>query len=294
MTEAPHLESNTNYFMVGLTVLTLVAGLLIFSLWLSTGFDKKSYHFYTVYMSEPVSGLTNDSPVKYNGVKVGFINEIELNKNDPQRVKLTLSVEEDTPITADTKATLISQGITGTTYLGLTASAATSAPLVKAPGEDYPVIPYKPSFFFLLEQNVTEITTGMNRVFDKENALYIKKSLDNIQKISSIIEQNNLNLNESLKNLPILIAEIKNSANQFSKMSHDISAAGFQLSDTMRAGRNSIDKVSQQAIPAAVTLLNRLNLIAANLEKVSSEMRQNPAVILRGSTPPKPGPGESP
>ena len=75
-------------------------------------------------------------------------------------------------------------------------------------------------------------------------------------------------------------------------MSHDISAAGFQLADTMRAGRNSIDKISQQAIPPAVVLLHRLNLIAANLEKVSEEMRQNPAVILRGSAPPKPGPGE--
>ena len=75
-------------------------------------------------------------------------------------------------------------------------------------------------------------------------------------------------------------------------MSHDISAAGAQVSDAMRAGRNSIDKISQQAIPPAVILLRRLNLIAANLEQVSAEIRQNPAVIIRGSAPPKPGPGE--
>lgn len=286
------MEAKTNYFIVGLMVLILATGLLVSALWLSSSFDKKKYYTYTVYMSEPVSGLTNESAVKYNGVKVGFIDQIELNKNDPQRVKLQIRVEEGTPITANTQATLVSQGITGTTYLGLSTSSSSFAPLPKTPNEPYPVIPYKPSFFYLLEKNVTEVTAGINRVFDKENSVYIKKSLENIQKISSVIEQNNANLNKSLKELPQLVDELKNSARQFTAMSHDISSAGHQLSDTMRAGRNSIDKISQQAIPPAVLLLRRLNLIAANLEKVSAEMRQNPAVIIRGSASPKPGPGE--
>lgn len=286
------MEAKTNYFIVGLSVLILTAGLLIAGLWLSSGFNKKTFQFYNVYMSEAISGLTHESAVKYNGVKIGFIDQIELNKNDPQRVKLTIQVEDGTPITADTQATLVSQGITGTTYLGLSNSSSTSAPLLKTPGEQYPVIPYRPSFFFMLEKNVTEVTTDIKRVFDKENAEHIKKTLDNLQKISSIVEQNNANLNKSLKDLPQLIIEIKNSAHQFNQMSRDISAAGFQLADTMRAGRNSIDKISQQAIPPAVVLLHRLNVIAANIEKVSNEMRQNPAVIIRGSAPQKPGPGE--
>ena len=107
-----------------------------------------------------------------------------------------------------------------------------------------------------------------------------------------MIEQNNANLNKSLEGLPQLITELKSSAHQFNNTSRDISAAGAQLSSTMRAGRNSIDKISQQAIPPAVLLLRRLDLIAANLEKVSAEMRQNPAVMIRGSAAPKPGPGE--
>ena len=288
------MESKTNYFIVGITVLILAAGLLVSAIWLSTGFDKKQYYTYIVYMREAVSGLTNESPVKYNGVKVGFISQIELNEIDPEQVKLLIQVEDGTPITASTKATLVSQGITGTTYLGLSASSPTLAPLPKTPGEPYPVIPYNPSFFYLLEKNVTMVTAGINRVFDKENTANIKKALENLEKISSTIEKNNENLNKSLKDLPQLVIEIKTSARQFNAMSRDISAAGLQLSDTMRAGRSSIDKISQQAIPPAVLLLRRLNLIAANLEKVSAEMRQNPAVIIRGSAAPKLGPGERP
>ena len=60
----------------------------------------------------------------------------------------------------------------------------------------------------------------------------------------------------------------------------------------MGSGKNTIDQISQQAVPSATSLLNRLNAIAANLEKVSNEMRQNPSVVIRGSKPPQPGPGE--
>lgn len=286
------MEAKTNYFIVGLTVIILAACLLAAGLWLSIGFDKKTYNTYTVYMREPISGLTEESPVKYNGVKVGFISMIQLHQHDPQQVKLRIQVEEGTPITTSTTATLIAQGITGTTYLGLSAGSSSFFPLQKTPGEPYPVIPYRPSFFYSLEKNVTKITDSMNRVLDKKNTDSIKNSLTNLEKISATIEQNNKNLNKSLNDLPLLISEVKNSARQFTATSHDISAASLLLSSTLKAGRNSIDKISQQAIPPAVLLLRRLDLIAANLEKVSADMRQNPAVMIRGSAPPKPGPGE--
>ncbi|HBI21653.1 MAG TPA: MCE family protein [Legionella sp.] len=286
------MESKTNYFLVGVMVLLLAAGLLITSLWLSVGFDQKKYLTYTVYMREPISGLNDESPVKYNGVKVGYISQIELNNIDPQQVKLQIKVVAGTPITTSTQASLVAQGITGTTYLGLSANSSTFIPLQKTAGEPYPVIPYKPSFFYQLEKNIDDVTRDINRVFNRENAQLINQSLANIEKTSAVIEQNNANINKSLQELPVLIHALKDSVRQFNQTSHDISTAGVLVSDTMRAGRNSIDKISQQAIPPAVVLLRRLNLIAANLEQVSAEMRQNPAIIIRGSAPLKPGPGE--
>ena len=286
------MESKTNYFIVGSAVLLLTAGLIIAALWLSVGFNEKTYTTYTVYMRETVSGLNNESPVKYNGVKVGLITKIELNKADPQEVKLQVDVEEGTPITISTQATLVSQGITGTTYLGLAATSSSTTPLVKKPGELYPVIPYKPSFFNQLEKSITELTAGINRIFDKENSKNVKQSLANIHNISDIIVKNNNNLDQTLQSLPKLVDELKKSVVQFNIMSRDISAAGLQLSETMHAGRNVIDRISQQAIPPTVLMLRRLDLITANLEKVSAQMRQNPAVIIRGSAPPATGPGE--
>ena len=286
------MESKTNYTIVGLVVLILAAGLLSASLWLSVSYDRKKYVTYTVYVPEAVSGLSEDSPVKFNGVKVGLVNKIELNQFDPQQAKIQLHIEEGTPVTISTHATLINQGITGTNYLGLSASSPTLFPLEKTPGEPYPVIPYKASFFSQLERNINDISIGVTRVFDKENARYLKNSLANMQKLTEVFAANSRNIDKSIQRLPELIKALEVSAIKFNNMAADLSTAGKSVSVTMKAGKTGIDKISQQTLPPVILLIERLDLIAANLEKVSTAMRQNPAVVIRGNTAPQPGPGE--
>jgi len=286
------LESKTNYTIVGLSVIILIAGLITAAIWLSIGFDQKKYLIYAVYMHEAVSGLNEESLVKYNGVKVGMVDSIELSQVDPQQVKILLRIEEGTPITTSTRATLISQGITGTTYLGLSATSSTYMPLQKTPGEPYPVIPYQPSFFNQLEKNVTEITRDLKRVFDKENSKNIKESLHNLATITGVFSTNSQSLEKSLQDLPKLINELKISASKFNTMAQNLASAGTSVTTTMQVSKNAVNKISQQTLPPAMILLQRLDLITANLEKVSAAMRQNPSVIIRGSAPTKPGPGE--
>ncbi|GGI82853.1 MlaD family protein [Legionella impletisoli] len=265
------MESKVNYTLVGLTVILLTAGLIAAGLWLSIGFDRKTYNRYIVYMHESIAGLSEESPVKYNGVKVGQVSKIELSKTDPQKTRIIIQVEAGTPITTTTYATLITQGITGTTYLGLSPATSTFLPLQRTPGERYPVIPSRPSFFHQLEKNLNEISEGFKRILTKENAR---------------------NLNSALNELPKALNELRVATKKFTEMSADMSTAGRQVTSTMKVGKDTIDKISQQTIPPAVILLRRLDDIAANLEKVSEQMRQNPAVIIRGTTPPPPGPGE--
>lgn len=286
------MEAKTHYTHVGIAVLVLAASLLSASLWLSVGFDRKKYNNYLVYLNEPAGSLTEDSMVKYNGVRVGLVNSIELNNQDPQQVILVIKIEEGVPITEGTQATLISQGITGTTYLGLSSSSPSLIPLKKTAGAPYPIIPSKPSFFYQLEKNIDKLTQQINRVFDDENTKNIKATLDHLEKLSASFSNNDKSIDETLKELPKLIKGLKVSAQKFDVMADDISVSGRQFTSTMKAGKNSIDQISQQTLPPATLLLRRLNNIAANLEKMSAEMRNNPSIVLRGSAPPELGPGE--
>lgn len=307
------MESKTNYTIVGLIVLILFAGLVSAGLWLSVGFNQKSYSLYTVYLHESAAGLSEESPVKYNGVQVGFVKTIKLNKDDPRQVEILLSIETGTPITTSTSATLISQGITGVTYVGLSAGSSELTPLRKMPGEPHPVIPAKPSLFNQLDsilkevsENVNKVSNQTQRIFNEENAKYIKNSLANIERMTDVIAKDSKNIDGSLKSadvfltnmakvskdFPEMLKDLKMGINKFNDLADNMSLAGKNVSKTMVAGKNTIDKFSQQTIPPAVVLLRRLNTISANLEKVSNEMRQNPSVVIRGTKPPKPGPGE--
>lgn len=294
-------------------MLILTAGLLSAGLWLSVGFNQKEYTSYTVYLKESVSGLSPESPVKYNGVQVGYVKEIKLNKNDPRQVELLLNIEKSTPITTSTSATLITQGITGVTYVGLSAGSSDLTPLRKMPGEPYPVIPSKPSLLNQLDavlkevaENVGAVSEKAQLIFNEENANNVKKSLANIERITKIVADNGQSIDNSLENLDVFLAkmakvskqfpqvmkDLKKGISKFESLADNMSAAGKNVSKTMIAGKNTIDQISQQAIPPAVILLRRLNAISANLEKVSNDMRQNPSVIVRGTKAPKPGPGE--
>lgn len=307
------MESKTNYTYVGLIVVILIAGLFSAALWLSVGFNQKEYSLYTVYLSESAAGLNEESPVKFNGVQVGFVKKIELNKNDPRQVEITLSIEQGTPITTSTAATLISQGITGVTYIGLTATSLDLTPLQKMAGEPYPVIPAKPSLFNQLDMILKEVSDSVNkvgnqtqRIFSEENALHIRNALTNLDQFTAVIAHNSANIDHSIRNgdiflanmakisddFPKMLIELKTGVHKFNSVATDMSTASNNISTTMAAGKNTVNMISQQTLPQFAVLLDRLNTIAANLEKVSNEMRQNPSVVIRGTTPPKPGPGE--
>lgn len=278
------MESKTNYTIVGVAVVLLLFGLIITGLWLSEGFDRKSYRYYTVYMEEAVSGLGDDALVKYNGVKVGEVSDITLDKN-PQLVKLILKIEEDTPITASTVAYLIPQGITGTTYLGLTVTSDDLTPLIPTPGEPYPVIPYRPSLLSQVEKAVTDFSKTMNNFLSKENADNFNRILFNFQQISKVIAVNDQALQETLQQMPKLTEDLRKSMVLFGE-------ASKQLSTTMTSGEYVFNYISQQTIPPVSSMLRRMDVIAGNFEHISADLRRNPSSLIRRLPPPKKGPGE--
>lgn len=293
------MESKVNYTIVGLTVVILTAALISAALWLSVGFEQKTYNYYVVYMNETVSGLSEESPVKFNGVQVGYVKDIGLDEKDPQRVRLFLAIESKIPITTSTTATLISQGITGNSYVGLSASSSSLQPLTKHSDEDYPVIPTRPSLFNQLDKvlkdvsvNINEVSVEVKKIFDAENAAHFKETLANIKIFTDVLANNKKGINQSIINADIVLRNLAKMSHEFPQLTKELQLGVNKISGTMDAGKTALDKFSQQTIPPAINLLSRLNDIAANLEKVSNQLRQNPAIIIRGTTAPKPGPGE--
>ncbi len=75
-------------------------------------FERKE-HYHVAYTNVSVSGLEVGSPVKFLGINVGSIADIELSPLDFNTVVITLALQEGTPIKEDAVADIVSMGITG-------------------------------------------------------------------------------------------------------------------------------------------------------------------------------------
>ena len=152
-----------NYPLVGLFVIILGAVLIAGVLWLASGGAfQKHYDLYLAIENESVAGLNLDAPVKYNGVDVGKVRKIWLEPGNPEQVNLLFAIEHGTPIKVDTMAVLKTQGLTGIAYVELSGGARDSPPLTATDGNEYPVIPTKPSLTARLEYILTSVLAKLD------------------------------------------------------------------------------------------------------------------------------------
>lgn len=138
------METHARYIVVGTFALAAFAALLGFLLWLARVEIARSYTQYDIVF-DTVSGLSQDSVVRYNGVDVGSVLSIDLDRENPQFVRVRIEVAAATPVRQDTIATLSSQGVTGVSIVALEGGSPMSDPLQAIPPAPVPVIASQPS-----------------------------------------------------------------------------------------------------------------------------------------------------
>lgn len=286
------MDTKVNYIFVGLFVSILTLAMIGATIWLAGVHSTKTYNTYLTYMNEAVTGLSEKAPVKFNGVVVGFVEKIRINLKNPQQVRLVLKVEERTPVTEATRSSLLSQGITGITFIGLSAEEVNAPPLKKPADEPYPVILSRPSLLFRLDQTVetmskdiTAVAKSLNEVLSKENRDSIKSTLENLSDVTSAIDKNAKNIDQSLAALPKVMQKLELTLD-------NANVAAKSLRSLSRDGNQSIQDLTQQTLPTAQQVLVKLKHTLANIEQLTGELNKNPAMLIRGRTPDPLGPGE--
>ncbi len=177
------MDPKVNYFVVGLFVVILGAAVILFTLWMTFGLDKQVYDNYRIITSESVVGLSLEAPVKFNGVDVGTVTAIELMPNNPDQVSVEIAVKAGTPISIDTRATMMSQGITGLTFIGLKGGRANAAKLVALKGQRLPVILSSPSLLVRLDTIIQTLATSLTEIDQHINYLLRQENQDHISDI---------------------------------------------------------------------------------------------------------------
>lgn len=135
------METDKRYFLEGLFIVGFAVALVLFAVWITRS-GRSDDVVYRVRFAESVSGLSLGDPVKFQGVDVGNVRAIALDRDNPRFVQVDVALRKGTPVKIDTKATLKLKGITGVVFIELEGGAPEAQALLAAtpPGE-MPEIP---------------------------------------------------------------------------------------------------------------------------------------------------------
>lgn len=279
------MQGKVNYTVVGIFVVVLTAFLITGIFWLSTIGDNKDYRTYLVYVHEDVTGLSVESPVRFNGVKVGYVKSIELDPTNSKLVTLKLHVEPGVAISTSTYAILNEQGVTGVVYVNLKSETENAPELKALPGQPYPIISSKPSLLMQLSAVLPDVATdvqGLSKsiaeVLNEKNRQSIQESLANIAVVTKTLADNSKNFTQTIEQLNKTLASIDKTAATITK--------------TMQGGQTVMRNFSNQVLPNAQQAISNLSQATMSVHQLTDELQRNPSMLIRGKGPAQLGPGE--
>ncbi len=305
-----------NYAVVGAFVIGLAALLIAAVLWLASGGGTSRHvDLYRAIEQESVSGLNVNAPVKYNGVDVGTVREIELDPADPDRVRLLFAIRQGTPIKVDTVAVLKTQGLTGIAYVELGGGTPGAAPLRASVAGEFPVIRTKPSLSARLENVLTDVlvkldgtTTRIDAMLSEKNQLALTATLADIAAVAHTLAARKATINAGIVDaartfdrgqrlgtqLGPVIERIGRAADSLEKMGDEAGLASTRAGATVASVGADVHRFSGAALPQVQALLVELQALSASLRRLVEQTERNPNGLLLGRSPAPDGPGESP
>lgn len=248
------------------TLVLLIAVLVIFA---GVRFWERE-ETYVVDIEGSVLGLAKGSDVLLNGVRVGSIEELAISPDDMRRVRVTLSVQEGTPIKTDTRAMLIMRGITGLKVIDLRGGTDEAA-FVK-PGS---MIPEEKSQLDKLADRADEIADRTVAVLDSA-----QRALDSAAKVSGELEAMVAENRALVRGALSSVNGAARSATRLmeGELKQMVASASAVVGDLSGAIRQN-----QGQVRAALADLRRAS---GNFKEMSRELRQRPSSLLFSKPPP--------
>lgn len=286
------METKSNHTLVGAFVITSIAIFFGFILWFTkSGSGNTGYKNYHIYFETSVSGLRLGSPVNYRGINIGEVSDIGFDKNDFERVHVTVMINKNIPIKEDMTASITSKGITGVVFIELKGGSNSSAILRPEKNKKIAVIPSTPSNidailerFPRIVDNTNQLTERIKNFLSEENEQNVSLILEDIQILLSNFSDHENGIPTLLKNsqelvsdLKISIKEIKQTVTSFKTLSHNVNLI-------LEENKDSLNQFSSETLTELNTISTELKTLIQKSSKTLDDLDQGPAnYLLNGS-----------
>ena len=202
------METRSNHILVGSVVLAMLAGLLIFIVWLA-GLSNKSTKCFDVYFAQGVGGLNKGSTVSFSGVPVGQIKQISLLPERPEFVWVRIDVDDETPVLQGTTAQIKGVGFTGVSEIQLDGAVKGSRPISQVGPQGCPVIPASSGGLGALLNSAPELIDRIQRLTERLTELLSDKNQNAISDILENVDRTTKVLADRAPDLADAIADAR-------------------------------------------------------------------------------------
>jgi phospholipid/cholesterol/gamma-HCH transport system substrate-binding protein len=273
------METKANYIITGVFTLAVIVGAFGFVYWFQNSGGGGARTAYRLVFSGSVSGLRTGASVLFNGIRVGEVNELSLDPNDPRKVTALVSLDRAVPVRADTKVSLQFQGLTGLAEVALTGGSADAA-LIVADGGGPPTMVADPSVGADVTQAAREVLSHIDGLVG-ENETALRMSLHNIETVTSSLAQNSQRLDKVMAGLENLTGsgenrgEIAQAAEAIRHLAENLDKRTAEISTGLAQFSNSgLKQFEAFAVDGRRTL--------AELQKAIKNIDQHPSRLIFG------------
>jgi len=294
-----------NNLVVGLFVSIAIAFFVGFILWLTGRSGNEEMERYSLLFEKDVSGLAVGGPVKYMGVNIGSVIQMEIVRRDNILIRVDVEILESTPVDSGTYASLAFQGITGVAVVNLDSDEGQHDPIKPTEGIPYPVIPVRQLGIAAVLSGAPRIVDRLdnlliqaNEILGEENRASISRSLENVEALTTSLADSKdtiaalpAGLDETLAEIRSVVQELKGMVIevqpdiQSAMASLDRSTANLanlttQLDDWMTRNEANLERFVEEGLGEAPALINTASQTMRDLEKLLATLQEDPSQLI--------------
>jgi phospholipid/cholesterol/gamma-HCH transport system substrate-binding protein len=294
------MENRSHALLAGLFTLLLVMAGAIGAVWVS----KKNVPLipYELVASSPVTGLSVQSAVRYQGVPVGRVQSLRFMPDKPGQVRILIGIDPNTPLTESSWAEIVTAGVTGISNVELRDDGKSKKRLVSS-AEKIQDIPIRPSFLERLQTQSDEVLPALDRIMDQiekitsdQNIESLQTTMKNVAELSTQLNQSVKLLEPGLKKIPAMVDGVTAMTRRMDDgivlLTRRLDGAMADIGILTRSAQDAIAQVNASTLPDMALLSSSVVDASRTLTRTVRQFGQAPQSFIFGPPRVAPGPGE--
>ncbi len=266
------METRANYVLIGAFTILGFIGLIAFSLWFARVELDKQFAYYDVKFTS-VSGLARASDVRFAGLPVGQVTQVRLSPDNDGTILVRLEVAQNTPVRAGSVATIESQGVTGVSYVGISAGEVREPLLRDVSDQVIPQIEAGRSMLQSLSEDAPELVTEVLNIVRDLRGLISDENVDRVDNILVNVETASEGFAQALDDFTVVSGAISAFAieiSNFNVMLEGVTSKAETLFETADEMLISIKELAEESQTTVVTGTKTLEQTTETLAKAET------------------------